>query len=222
MDKVEKLKDGTNVIIRLLRLDDLDKLMKFYRGLPIEDRKYLKFDVLNRKVVAKRLKRIETGDDVRIIALLNNEVIASGALELSGEQWSKHQGEIRVIIAHGFQHKGLGTIMIRELYFIAVQKKVELIIARMMRPQAGAQHVFRRLGFRKRGDDDARLRQRHRRRDAGPDRHGLQCERSLERTGPFIQRVGLAALPRLRAHRPVSGSARVGAPFDKSHELFVC
>ena len=148
MDKVEKLKDGTNVIIRLLRLDDLDKLMKFYRGLPIEDRKYLKFDVLNRKVVAKRLKRIETGDDVRIIALLNNEVIASGALELSGEQWSKHQGEIRVIIAHGFQHKGLGTIMIRELYFIAVQKKVELIIARMMRPQAGAQHVFRRLGFR--------------------------------------------------------------------------
>jgi len=148
MDKIEKLKDGTSVTIRLLRLDDLDKLMKFYRGLPIEDRKYLKFDVLNRKVVAKRLKRIETGDDIRIIALLNNEVIASGALELSGEQWSKHQGEIRVISAHGFQHKGLGTIMIRELYFIAVQKKVELIIARMMRPQVGAQHIFRRLGFR--------------------------------------------------------------------------
>lgn len=148
MDKIEKLKDGTSLTIRLLRIDDLDAMMKFYRGLPLEDRKYLKFDVTNKKVVAKRLKRIESGDDIRVIAVLNNEVVASGALELSGEHWSKHQGEIRVIIARPFQHKGLGTIMIRELYFIAVQKNVELIVARMMRPQVGAQHIFRKLGFR--------------------------------------------------------------------------
>jgi len=74
--------------------------------------------------------------------------VASGALELSGEAWSKHQGEIRVLIARPFQHRGLGTIMIRELYFVAVQNKIETIVARMMRPQVGAQKVFRRLGFR--------------------------------------------------------------------------
>ena len=148
MDKIERLNDGTEVVIRLLKADDIDRLMKFYRGLPLEDRKYLKFDVTKRAVVARRLRRIETGDDIRIVALRGGLIVASGALELSGEAWSKHQGEIRVIVSRPYQHKGLGTVMIRELYFIAVQNKLERIVARMMRPQIGALKIFRKLGFR--------------------------------------------------------------------------
>ena len=148
MDKTERMKDGTEVTIRRIVSNDIDRLMEFYGSLPEEDRRYLKFDVTDRKVVAKRLRRIETGDDIRIAAVHGGVVVASGALEISGEAWSKHQGEIRVLIARPFQHRGLGTIMIRELYFVAVQNKIETIVARMMRPQVGAQKVFRRLGFR--------------------------------------------------------------------------
>ena len=148
MDKTERMKDGTEVTIRRLVANDIDRLMEFYGSLPEEDRKYLKFDVTDRKVVAKRLRRIESGDDIRILAVHGGVVVASGALELSGEAWSKHQGEIRVIVARPFQHRGLGAIMIRELYFIAVQNQITTIVARMMRPQAGAQKTFRRLGFR--------------------------------------------------------------------------
>jgi len=148
MDKTEKMKDGTEVTIRRLAPGDLDKLMDFYGSLPEEDRKYLKFDVTDRKAVAKRLRRVETGDDIRIVAVHGGLIVASGALELTGEAWSKHQGEIRVMVARSFQHRGLGQIMIRELYFIAVQNQLTTIVARMMRPQAGAQKIFRRLGFR--------------------------------------------------------------------------
>ncbi len=148
MDKTEKLKDGTEARIRKLVVEDIDRLMEFYQALPLEDRKYLKFDVTDRKVVAKRLLRVENGDDIRIIAIHGGVVVASGALELSGEAWSKHQGEIRVIIARPFQHRGLGMIMIRELYFIAVQNNLKTIVAKMMRPQVGAQKIFRSLGFR--------------------------------------------------------------------------
>jgi len=148
MDKTERMKDGTEVTIRRLVASEIDRLMEFYGSLPEEDRKYLKFDVTDRKVVAKRLRRIESGDDIRIVAVHGGVIVASGALELSGESWSKHQGEIRVIIARPFQHRGLGTIMIRELYFIAVQNQLTTVVARMMRPQVGAQKVFRRLGFR--------------------------------------------------------------------------
>ena len=148
MDKTERMKDGTEVTIRRIVANDIDRLMDFYGSLPEEDRKYLKFDVMDRKVVAKRLRRIETGDDIRIAAVHGGLIVASGALELSGETWSKHQGEIRVMVARPFQQRGLGTIMIRELYFIAIQNNIDTIVARMMRPQAGAQKVFRRLGFR--------------------------------------------------------------------------
>jgi RimJ/RimL family protein N-acetyltransferase len=148
MDKTEKLKDGTDVTIRRIGPEDIDPLMDFYLALPLEDRKYLKFDVTDRKAVAKRLRRVESGDDIRIAAVHGGVIVASGALELSGEAWSKHQGEIRVIIARPFQQRGLGTIMIRELYFIAVQNNLKTIVAKMMRPQTGAQKIFRRLGFR--------------------------------------------------------------------------
>jgi len=148
MDKIEKLKDGTEVSIRKIGPNDLDKLMEFYNALPLEDRKYLKFDVTDRKSVARRLRRVDTGEDIRIAAVHGGVIVASGALELSGEAWSRHQGEIRVMVARPFQQRGLGYIMIRELYFIAVQNKLETIVARMMRPQIGAQKIFRRLGFR--------------------------------------------------------------------------
>jgi L-amino acid N-acyltransferase YncA len=148
MDKTEKMKDGTAITVRLLGPQDIDRLMEFYGSLPEEDRKYLRFDVTDRKAVARRLRRIESGDDIRIVAVHGGVIVASGVLELSGDAWSKHQGEIRVIVARPFQKRGLGMIMIRELYFIAVQNQLQTIVARMMRPQVGAQKIFHRLGFR--------------------------------------------------------------------------
>jgi L-amino acid N-acyltransferase YncA len=148
MEKTALLKDGTSVLIRELRPDDLDKLMKFYKELPLVDRKYLRVDVTDRDVVAGRIARIETGKVIRIVAVHNDEIIADGALELFGEAWKRHQGEIRVIVARAFQKKRLGMAMIQELYNIAAQKNLEVLVATMMRPQVGAQQIFRKLGFR--------------------------------------------------------------------------
>ncbi len=148
MEKKETLKDGTKVLVRELYLRDLDRLMKFYSTLPPEDRKYLRIDVKNREIVEQRIKLTKTGNVFRLVALVEEDIIADGALELSGEEWRKHQGELRVIVARPFQHKGLGMIMVRELYFLAVKKNVEQVVVKMMRPQVAAQRIFRKLGFR--------------------------------------------------------------------------
>jgi len=148
MEKIEALKDGTKVTIRELQAKDLDRLMKFYSALPPEDRKYLRIDVTNREVVQQRIEQAKKSNVFRLIAVQDDEIIADGALELSGEEWRKHQGELRVIVARPFQHKGLGMIMVRELYFLAVEKNVDQVIVKMMRPQIAAQRIFRKLGFR--------------------------------------------------------------------------
>lgn len=148
MDKTETLKDGTTVLIRNLTINDLDKMMKFYRSLPGEERKYLKVDVTNRDVVAQRIRLIEQGNVFRIIALVGDDVVADGALELPSEEWKRHQGELRVIVATPFQRKGLGTLMMRELYFLAAEKNVEKVVAKIMRPQVAARTICRKLGFR--------------------------------------------------------------------------
>jgi len=147
-EKTVTLKDGKKVVIRPLDLKDLDLLMKFYRSLPPDDRRYLRVDVTDRDVVAQRIKLAERENVFRLIALYKGKIVADGALELSGEEWHKHQAEIRVIVARPFRRHGLGTVMMRELYFLAAEKNVEKVVAKMMRPQKAAQKICRRLGFR--------------------------------------------------------------------------
>jgi len=148
MEKTETLKEGTKVLIRNLTINDLDRMMKFYRSLPAEDRKYLRVDVTNRDVVAQRIKLIEQGNVFRIIALHGDDVVADGALEFPSEEWKRHQGELRAIVARPFQRKGLGMLMMRELYFLAAEKNVEKVVVKMMRPQVAARTICHRLGFR--------------------------------------------------------------------------
>jgi L-amino acid N-acyltransferase YncA len=148
MNKTETLKDGTKVTIRNLTIEDLDRLMSFYQSLPEEDLKYLRVDVTNRNIVKQRIEFADAGDIFRIIALKGDSIIADGALELTTEEWRSHQGELRVIVAKEFRRKGVGMIIMRELYFLAVEKKVERVVAKMMKPQIAARTICRKLGFR--------------------------------------------------------------------------
>ncbi|MFC2167241.1 GNAT family N-acetyltransferase [Acidobacteriota bacterium] len=147
MKKKEILKDGTKVEIRNLTIKDLDLLMEFYHSLPELDRKYLRVDVTERHVVEQRLKLLKTGNPVRIIALEGDEIIGTGALELSQEEWRKHQGELRVIVSREYRRKGLGMIIMRELYFIAAGKNVKKIVVKFMRPQTAPRKILRKLDF---------------------------------------------------------------------------
>lgn len=148
MKKTETLKDGAKLTIRTLTSSDIDKLMEFYRSLPYDDRKYLKIDVTNRSLVEARIKAVEEGKAVRIIVLNNSKIVGIGVLELGIDDWHRSQGELRVVVSREYQRKGLGMIMIRELYLSAMEFKVEKVIAKMMRPQTAARKMCRKLGFR--------------------------------------------------------------------------
>ena len=147
MKKVIRLKDGAEAIIRTMSKEDLDKSLTFFQALPADDRRYLRRDVTKREEVAERIDAMQSGRVKRLVAVLDNEIIADGSLELEIQEWKRHIGEIRLIVAHPFQRKGLGMLMARELYLLAARKKVEVIVVKMMRPQVVAISIFHRLGF---------------------------------------------------------------------------
>jgi len=147
MEHKVKLKDGTEVVIRELTIDDLDKSIAFFQALPKEDRVYLRVDVTKPENVERRIQMMKFGKVIRLIALADDKIIADGALELETEEWEEHIAELRLIVAHACQRKGLGMIMARELFSIAASKNVEEIVARFMEPQIGARKVIEQLGF---------------------------------------------------------------------------
>ncbi|MDP2915675.1 MAG: GNAT family N-acetyltransferase [Candidatus Aminicenantes bacterium] len=147
MPKTEILKDGAEITIRPLTQGDLDLLAKFFLDLPPEDRKYLRIDVTNRKTVEQRLRLMDFGYHHRLVAIHGGEIIAEAALELPFEDWRQHQGEIRVIVSRPFQRRGLGMIMMREIYCLALRKDVDTVVSWMMKPQEAALAHARKMGF---------------------------------------------------------------------------
>jgi L-amino acid N-acyltransferase YncA len=147
MKKNVKLKDDSLVVIRSVKDSDTGKLLAFFKSLPDKDRIYLRRDVRKRKVVEQMLADVKARKARRLVATIEDKIVAEGALELEPHPWKKHVGELRIIVARSCQRKGLGMRMARELYHIAARRRLEELIVKMMRPQIGARKIFRRLGF---------------------------------------------------------------------------
>jgi L-amino acid N-acyltransferase YncA len=148
MPKTEALKDGTAILIREYAPQDFEALMAFYNNLPPEDRRYLRVDVTNRKTIEQRTKLLDYGYHFRLIALYGDTIIADATLELPFEEWRRTQGEIRVLVAAPFQRRGVGMIMMKELYCLGLRKNVETVVVWMMKPQVGSQNLAKKMGFR--------------------------------------------------------------------------
>ncbi len=148
MDTKVTLKDGRAVVIRPMGPDDFERSFDFFCSLPADDRKYLRVDVTQRDLVERRTAGIDPRRVIRLIAELEDAIVADGALELEGHGWGDNVAEIRLMVAEPFQRLGLGTLLARELFFLAADRKVDRIVARMMGPQVGVRRMLNRLGFK--------------------------------------------------------------------------
>lgn len=147
MNKTAILNDGTEVHIRELTRKDVDASLQFFQHLPEEDRYFLRRDVTDRATARRRIEEMKSDNIIRIVATVGGAIVADGSLELQAEHWKEHLAEIRLIVAHDYQRRGLGRLMARELYFLAAAHNVEQVVVRFMKPQSGAQQIFTKLGF---------------------------------------------------------------------------
>ncbi len=148
MKKNINLKDNTEIALRQLKKRDRNRLTAFFSSLPKEDRIYLRVDVTDKEAIKQIIKSSKLGEGKRIIALNKEKIVAAGLLELEKKKWKKHFGEIRLLVSKEYRRKGLGMVIARELYLLAISEKVEEIIVKMMKPQVAAIDIFNRLGFK--------------------------------------------------------------------------
>ena len=161
-----KLKNETQVTLRLMVEDDLDQLLEFYRSIPESDRLFLRTDVTDRKNVEWRFGKLDYDLVFPILALADDKIVGIATLFRAEFGWKRNLGEIRVLIAPDYQRKGLATIFVRELFFHALKGKIYKLKVEMIESQESAMAAFERLGFR----EEARLKKhvtdiRDRRRD---------------------------------------------------------
>ncbi len=147
--KRAKLKDGQEIILRPMVKEDFKPLHDFFSRVPQEDRMFLKEDVSNPAVITSWIESLDYSKVIPILAECDGEIIGDATLHRRSFGWFKHVGDIRLVIDANYRRKGLGLLLAREIFFLAIHLKLEKIVAEMMDTQTSAIKIFESLGFKK-------------------------------------------------------------------------
>jgi RimJ/RimL family protein N-acetyltransferase len=145
--KEVKLKSGNRILLRLLEKKDLNQLVDFFQIIPIEDRMYLRSDVIQPDYVMRRFGEIDYEKKFPVLAFQKDQIIGIGTLFRAEFGWERHLGELRCVVRKDFQRQGLCTILVRELFLRALKTDLYKIQAEMMEDQKSAIAAFKRMGF---------------------------------------------------------------------------
>lgn len=141
------LKDGTPVVLRPMVTADGDRLWEFFRRVPEEDRQFLKDDVAKREVIEGWARGINYDRILPILCDTGARIIGDATLHRRHYGWSTHVGEIRLVVDRDYRRRGMGTLLARELFFIALKVGLGKLISQIMVDQVVALRIFEKLGF---------------------------------------------------------------------------
>ncbi len=144
-----KLKDSSDITIRKMRPDDEEKSLEFFKSLPFEDRQYLRIDVTDPEILKKRMNPGPFYHYWRLVAERDNRIWGDATICSHATGWMRHAYEIRCIVHPDFKKKGLGSLLIWELFQKTLADKAEIVFCEAMPEQKGAVAVLEKLGFKK-------------------------------------------------------------------------
>lgn len=145
--KTLTLKNGKTVTIRPLKEEDERALRDFYLSLTAEDRRYLKHDVTNPKIVHEWTHNIDHDRVIPLVAEESGAIVGAATLHRNPHSWSPHVGGIRLVTHKDFRRSGLGMLLAKEIFSIATFLRLEKVIAEMVEDQTAAIRIFEKMGF---------------------------------------------------------------------------
>ncbi len=143
-----KLSDGSEITLRLLGRLDRDAFLKFTTSLPDHDLLFLRTDITNPDVIEGWLDNIDLERIITIVAERDGGILGYGSLHISNAPWSRHVGELRVLIDGSMRGKGLGRALTESVFAQALDRGIEKMVAQMTVDQKGAIATFEELGFK--------------------------------------------------------------------------
>jgi L-amino acid N-acyltransferase YncA len=141
------VKDDFEVELWPMTADDAPALLEFYRSLPAEDLLYLREDVTTPEAMDRWVEGIESEQVWHLLAGYQGRIVADGELNCSFYGWSRHVGEVRLVVDRAFRGSGLSMVIARELLTQSVDEGLHKVIVQMAVDQQTAIHLFEKLGF---------------------------------------------------------------------------
>ena len=145
--KTIEFKD-TSITFRLMTAADGSQMLDFAKQLQPHDLMFLRRDITQPAAIERWIRDIENAVMHTILAEDETGFVGYSSLYRNDFDWSRHVAEIRVLIAPRARGLGLGRLLTREAFNVALSLGIEKVAARMTLDQTGARTVFEELGFR--------------------------------------------------------------------------
>ncbi len=142
-----KLKNGKEVVIRLLEAGDEKELNRFFASLPEAEINYFRSDVQNPETIRGWIEDIENKWRVRLVVFYEDQIIAEWAVLHRDFGWTRHVCEIRGMIHPDWRGLGLGNMLIYDLLTIAHELEKEKVIVEVLAQQKLVIQRFEKIGF---------------------------------------------------------------------------
>ncbi len=143
------LPDSLRLTLRPMTRDDQYALYNFFINLAEEDRRFLRNDVTDRKLIEKWARNLNYDLVLPILAEHDGRIVANATLHYQTFGWGRHVAEIRISISPEFQGRRLGAALLKELTHLAAQNGVKKLLARIVTNREGVIRAFERAGFKK-------------------------------------------------------------------------
>ena len=134
--------------MRLMTPEDDALVLAFAQRLSPHDLLFLRRDISEPRVVAAWMEATRAGTITTLLAIRDGAVVACATVVRDVLSWSRHVGEMRVIVEPSIRGKGVGQQLTQECFALALELGLEKMTAQMTVDQIGAISVFEGLGFR--------------------------------------------------------------------------
>lgn len=136
------------ITFRLMERKDRENALKFAQDLPEDDLLFLSIDITNPSDLDGWLASIEKNQAVTVLAEADGQFIGYGSLSYNQLRWTRHMGEIRLLVSPNYRGLGLGKLLVNEVFGLAQELGLSKLVAHMASDQKGAIQVFEHLGFK--------------------------------------------------------------------------
>ena len=135
--------------IRQLQPSDGDAILKFAASLPPHDLLYMRRDITTDAGVTRWLTGVSEERIHSVIAEnTNGEMVGYSTIHQDDLEWTQHVADLRVTVSTTERGSGLGRLLIREAFNIALSLDVRRVTASMTTDQIASRNLFQELGFK--------------------------------------------------------------------------
>ena len=139
--------NGAAYTLRPMSLDDGERLREFAGKLPPHDLLFMRRDITKPEGIARWLDAVRRGAMYTVLCEDDHGIAGYSSLHLTELDWSTHVADLRVATAERARGAGLGRLLTREAFNMALALGIEKVVARMTSDQTGARALFQELGF---------------------------------------------------------------------------